>query len=593
MKKTFRAIWLVLAMSIRVSPWQTVVAFMETLSTGLQALQPVFMAWFIAGAIAHDSRQMTIAVFCFGGIVGLVTMLLLAGNTARINQRERVGFAFDSEIARLTATIPTLDHLESAKYLDELQALRDQQNSLGNALNMVLNVLRMVLFAGVTIGIALTADWRLLLVAVAGLPSLISTRWMIPWQVTAEKKAAEPGRLTTHLMDLGTTAEGAAELRVFGIQAPIHQRLRAAVEAWRAPWFWMVRRNAAVETGTSLIFYATVAFVLAWMVHDALEGTVTVDALVLAIVLIGRLQSVADQFVWAARMLTETVRTTNRFVWLKSYADEVWAAHPGTAHAPTRLSAGIHTDNLTYHYVDAEKPSLDGVSLDLPAGSVVALVGENGAGKSTLVKLLTGMYQPTDGRVLVDGADLASFDLVEWRSRCAGAFQDYAKFEFTARESVGVGSLAHVDDQAMVTRALHDGAAEDVLRALPEGLSTQLGTAWPDGVELSGGQWQRLGIGRGMMREEPLLLVLDEPTAALDAATEHALFERYASAAREAGRRGAVTLLVTHRFSTVAAADLVVVLDQGRVAEIGTHAELMAADGHYAELYELQARGYR
>jgi len=593
MNKALRAMWLVLTMSVRVSPWQTVIAFFETLASGLQALQPLFMAWFVAGAITHDTRQMVIAVACFGGLIGIVTMLMLIGTTARINQRERVGFAFDSEIAHLTATIPTLDHLESAKYLDELQALRDQQNSLGNALNMVFNVLKMVLFAVGTIALAATADWRLLLLAVAGLPNLISQKWLIPWQAAAEKQAAEPGRLTTHLMDLGTGAEGAAEVRVFGIQGPIHERLRDAVGTWRAPWVWLSKRNSAVETGTSLIFYLSVAAVLSWMVHDALAGRVSVDTLVLAIVLIGRLQGVSDQFAWAVRMLTETVRTTNRFVWLRDYAAEVWAAHPGTGVAPTRLTSGIRTDNLTYHYVDAETPSLDGVTLDLPAGSVVALVGENGAGKSTLVKLLTGMYQPTDGRVLVDDTDLASLDLARWRARCAGAFQDYAKFEFTARESVGVGALAHVNDQVMVERALRDGAAEDVLRALPNGLSSQLGTSWPDGVELSGGQWQRLAIGRGMMREEPLLLVLDEPTAALDAATEHALFERYASAAREARRRGAVTLLVTHRFSTVAAADLVVVLDKGRVAEVGTHTELMAAGGHYAELYELQARGYR
>jgi len=353
------------------------------------------------------------------------------------------------------------------------------------------------------------------------------------------------------------------------------------------------RRTSAVDAATSMIFYASVAAVLVWMVHDSLAGRVSVGTLVLAIVLIGRLQGVSDEFAWAVRMLTETVRTTNRFIWLTDYATDVLAAHPGTGLAPDRLRSGIHTDNLTYHYVDAETPSLDGVSLDLPAGSVVALVGENGAGKSTLVKLLTGMYQPTDGRVLIDGTDMASLDLAAWRPRCAGAFQDFAKFEFSARQSVGVGSLAHVNDQVMVERALRDGAAEDVLRALPNGLSSQFGTSWPDGVELSGGQWQRIAIGRGMMREEPLLLVLDEPTAALDAATEHALFERYASAARAVRRRCAVTLLVTHRFSTVAAADLVVVLDKGKVAEVGTHAQLMAAGGHYAELYELQARGYR
>ncbi|TCO42356.1 ABC transporter family protein [Kribbella antiqua] len=156
-----------------------------------------------------------------------------------------------------------------------------------------------------------------------------------------------------------------------------------------------------------------------------------------------------------------------------------------------------------------------------------------------------------------------------------------------------MGDLDRVDDEDRIHQALHDGAAEDVLQALPDGLSTQLGTTWAGGVDLSGGQWQRLALSRGMMRPHPLLLVLDEPTSALDAATEHNLFERYTAAARQAGRRGAVTLLVTHRFSTVAAADLVVVLDQGKIVEVGRHANLVANAGHYAELYELQARGYR
>ncbi len=593
LRKTVASMWLVLSMAAKVSPRETAVAFLETLSNGLQVLQPLFLTWFVIGAATHDVGRMVAATLAFGGVSSITVMLMLAGNTARINQRERVGFAFDCEIARMTAAIPTLDHLESARYLDELQALRDQQGALGNALNSVLNTLRSLVFAGGTIALASTADWRLLLLAVAGLPNLLTTSWSIRWQAGAEKRAAEPGRLTTHLLDLGTTTAGAAEIRTFDLREPLHQRLRAAVGAWRAPMVHLGRRNAAAEAGNTLIFYATVVAVLGWMLHDVGTGRVSADAMVLAVMLVGRLQNLGEQLQWSLRMISETVRTTNRFVWLRDYHDKVVMEYDGVQRPPARLVAGIRTENLTYHYPESDVPTINGVSLDLPAGAVVALVGENGAGKSTLVKLLTGMYRPTAGRILVDGDDLATLDLAAWRERTSGAFQDYARFEFSALETVGVGDLAHVRDQARVHRALRAGASEDLLVALPAGLDTRLGTSWPGGVDLSGGQWQRLAISRGMMREHPLLLVLDEPTAALDPATEHALFERYAAAARAGEERGAVTLLVTHRFSTVAAADLVVVLRHGRVSEVGTHAALLAAGGHYAELYQLQARGYQ
>jgi ATP-binding cassette subfamily B protein len=260
---------------------------------------------------------------------------------------------------------------------------------------------------------------------------------------------------------------------------------------------------------------------------------------------------------------------------------------------PARLRSGIRLENVAYRYNGAESAALSDINLELPAGSVVALVGENGAGKSTLVKLLTGMYRPTSGRILLDDIDLTDIDLTAWRRRGSGAFQDHANLEFIVLESIGLGDVSHVDSESAVRRALRDGAATDVLTALPRGLQTQLGNTWPGGTELSGGQWQRLAIARGMMRRDPLLLALDEPTSALDAQTEHALFDRYAATAGDAGHRGAVTLLVTHRFSTVAAADIVLVLDRGRVVEHGTHRELMNAGGKYAELYNLQARGYR
>ena len=240
-----------------------------------------------------------------------------------------------------------------------------------------------------------------------------------------------------------------------------------------------------------------------------------------------------------------------------------------------------------------EAPALADVDLFLPSGSVVAVVGENGAGKTTLVKLLAKLYRPTSGRILVDGADLARVDPVQWRQRMAGAFQDFFRFEFRAGQTIGLGDLPRIDNEPALATAMDRAGARDVVEALPAGLATQLGPTWRDGVDVSFGQWQKLALARGFMRDDPLIAALDEPTAALDAETEHQLFERYASRARERKRSGSITILVSHRFSTVRMADLIVVLDGARVAESGTHEELMARGGRYAELYRIQAAAYQ
>ncbi len=229
----------------------------------------------------------------------------------------------------------------------------------------------------------------------------------------------------------------------------------------------------------------------------------------------------------------------------------------------------------------------------LPAGAVVAIVGENGAGKTTLVKLLAKMYEPSSGSILIDDVPLARMPCRRWRARLAGAFQDFFRFEFRAAHTVGLGDVPRMDDRPSWTTAVERAGAADVVERLKAGLDTQLGPTWPEGVELSFGQWQKLALARGFMRDQPLLLILDEPTAALDAETEHALFERYAAAARGTDTSGRITLLVSHRFSTVRMADLIVVLDGARLVEVGTHDELMAKRGQYAELYGIQAAAYR
>jgi ATP-binding cassette subfamily B protein len=282
---------------------------------------------------------------------------------------------------------------------------------------------------------------------------------------------------------------------------------------------------------------------------------------------------------------------SRRLAWLEDYAERVAAS--SNAPVPDVIRTGITFDQVSFAYPGSSRLVLQDVSLALPAGAIVAIVGENGAGKTTLVKLLARMYDPTAGSILVDGVRLADMPAHQWRERLAGAFQDFVRFEFTAQHSVGLGDVPRLDVESAVAAAVGRAGATDVLERLPAGLATQLGPTWPGGVDVSFGQWQKLALARGFMRDRPLLLILDEPTAALDAETEHALFERYAGAARQPDAAGRITILVSHRFSTVRMADQIVVVDGARVVETGSHDQLMAANGRYADLYRIQARSYQ
>ncbi|HJV09582.1 MAG TPA: ABC transporter ATP-binding protein, partial [Acidimicrobiales bacterium] len=344
-------------------------------------------------------------------------------------------------------------------------------------------------------------------------------------------------------------------------------------------------RASLLQAAGWATFAVGYAAAIVWVVLRALDGDATAGDVLLVVVLAAQVNGQVGQSVTLLGTSLDAAKAVDRWLWLQDYAASSPAEPPG-APPPRPLREGISLRGVTFRYPGTDIDVLHDVDLDLPAGTSVAIVGENGAGKTTLVKLLCRFYAPTSGTIDVDGVDLQALDVEAWRAQLAGGFQDFARLELLLRESVGVGDLPRIDDAGAV------GDALDRAGGLAEDVETQLGRQF-DGAELSTGQWQKVAVARALLREAPTLLLLDEPSSGLDARAEHTLLERYADAARDvAATTGAATVLVSHRFSTVRSADLIVVLEDGRVVERGTHAELVAAGGTYADLYAIQARAY-
>ncbi len=452
--------------------------------------------------------------------------------------RDRVAVALESHVAGLQASVATIAHHERPEYLDRLAMLRDQVFVLDHMYMSLFSTCGWILRLGVTVALLMSIHPLLALLAVFALPTVLTSTWRPGVERAVRSAAAPANRLARHLFNIATTAPPGKEVRVTRIGDRLVRERREAWERWYRP-------VAAARWGSARWH------TLAWAIFGAaLRGrggvrlltrpSATPGQVLLVLAAGARLSAYIGATVGEIGFLRGFwLDGSRRMAWLEDYAASLDGARrraragaPGRRH-PLRARLLRLSRN--------QRRVLDDVNLELKPGSVVAIVGENGAGKSTLVKLLCRMYQPDEGRILVDGVDLARIRADEWRSRLAGAFQDFFRFEFRARHTVGVGDIPRLDDEPAVVAAVDRAGAGDVVEHLASGLETQLGATWPDGVEVSFGQWQKLALARGFMRDHPLLLVLDEPTAALDAETEHALFERYSRGGQGLARRTAAS----------------------------------------------------
>ena len=544
---------------------------------------------FLVDGVLHDQRRRVI-IAGFGLAISVTATWYLSLLSQRVQRRfrDRVAIALESHVAHLQASVPTIEHHERPEYLDRLAMLRDQVFALDHMFMSLFSTLGWLFRLAITAALLASIHPALVLLMLFALPAF----WVSTWRPAVERRVEESvianTRLGRHLFVLGTTAPPAKEVRVTNTGQWLVAERRAAWDRYYVPVARVRWVTAAWHTMAWAMFAGAYVSAIVWVASGLDRGVGDVVLVLAAGTRLARyVGATAGELGFLRGFWLDSSR---RLTWLEDYAAGIDSS--ATAAAPARLNDGITFDHVSFRYPGTDRLVLDDISLRLPAGAVVAVVGENGAGKSTLVKLLARMYSPTEGRIMLDDADLAGIATDEWRSCLAGAFQDFYRFELHAQQTVGVGDLPRVEDRTATHSAIDRAGAHDVIDRLAYGIETQLGPSWDEGAEVSFGQWQKLALARGFMREAPLLLILDEPTAALDAETEHALFERFASAARSHADTGRVTVLVSHRFSTVRMADLIVVMDGARVVEFGSHDDLMARNGQYAELFRIQAAAY-
>jgi ATP-binding cassette subfamily B protein len=520
----------------------------------------------------------------------LIMIGLVANETRTMLQRvlnSRLKHRMSTSIVEQAIDLD-LHYFENAAYYDKLQNARQELNFRAMTLLETSFLLLQHIFTIATVLVIMVSFNPLLalILIFAAIPALVAQLRYGDMSFMVETMRAPETRRMAYFEHLLTVDTSAKEVKLFGLGRPLLQRYNALFEK-----FYLQDRDLARWRGSRSILWglltnASYYLAYGWIIWRTVTGQMTLGDLTLYLALFRQSQMSVQQMFGSIGQIYESGRFMDNlfsFLALENQSRNRDTALP----MPKPIRKGIEFRNVSFRYPNRNYWALHNINLHIAPGEKVALVGTNGAGKTTLVKLLTRLYDPTEGQILIDGVDIREYNVEELRQRVGVIFQDFVRYHTTLRENIGFGQFDAMGDAERIDQAAHRGGADELIGKLPNGYDTMLGAWFEKGHELSGGQWQKIALSRAFMRDGEVL-VLDEPTSALDAEREYEIFQRF----REL-TEGKIALLISHRFSTVRMADQIIVIENGELIEQGSHDTLLLRDGTYARLFNLQAAGYR
>nr|WP_301514813.1 ABC transporter ATP-binding protein [Halomonas sp.] len=520
-----------------------------------------------------------------GGIIALMALAQRGLDAQKSLLRARLGHRVNVMILQKAGTL-SLAQFEDSELYDRLtRARREASTRPLGLVNKTFSLLQNAISLG-SFGVLLVqfSPWALLILVVGALPVFVSEAKFSGEAFRLFRWRSPQSRMQMYLETVLAREDSIKEVKLFGLEGLFLERYRAIFNRLFSEERRLTLRREGWGFGLGLLGTLTFYAAYGWVVVETVAGALTLGQMTMYLMVFKQGQGALSASLTAiSGMYEDNLYLSNLYEYLEQPVD----AEAGTATQGQTPGDGLRFEDVSFAYPGGRQV-LHGISLHLTPGQSLALVGENGSGKTTLIKLLTRLYSPTAGRIVLDGTDLRDWDAVALRERVGVIFQDFVRYQLPVGENLGVGDTHAFDDEARWEHAARHGMADDFIRDMPSGYHTQLGRWFKNGQELSGGQWQKIALSRAYMRENADILVLDEPTAAMDPAAEAEVFARFREHSRDK-----MTILISHRFSTVRSAEQILVVDAGRIIERGTHTALLEQNGRYAALFRLQARGYQ